>query len=155
MSIRSLELKIPPPVVTLMFGILMWLVAPLAAPFALSAGIRVMVALVVAAIAVAIALTAVVSFARTKTTVNPIKPETASSLVVRGIFRYTRNPMYLGMLLCLLAWTVYLASWPALLCLPLFVLYMNEFQIKPEEKALSSLFGAEYDAYRAQVRRWL
>ena len=63
--------------------------------------------------------------------------------------------MYLSLLLYLLAWGIYLASWPGLLFLPLFVLYINRFQIAPEERALSSLFGEEFAAYKSRVRRWL
>lgn len=86
---------------------------------------------------------------------NPIKPMTTSSLVTGGAFRFTRNPMYLSLLLYLIAWAVYLSNVWALLLVPMFVLYINEFQIKPEERALSSLFGPEYAAYKEMVRRWL
>lgn len=86
---------------------------------------------------------------------NPIKPMATSSLVTNAAFRFTRNPMYLSLLLYLLAWAVYLSNVWALLFVPVFVLYINEFQIKPEERALSSLFGPEYAAYKERVRRWL
>jgi protein-S-isoprenylcysteine O-methyltransferase Ste14 len=86
---------------------------------------------------------------------NPIKPSAASSLVTGGVFRFTRNPMYLSLLLYLLAWAAYLSNWLALLFVPVFVLYINELQIKPEERALSALFGAEYASYKGRVRRWL
>jgi len=76
-------------------------------------------------------------------------------LVTNGTFHFTRNPMYLSLLLYLLAWAVYLSNWLALLFVPVFVLYINQFQIKPEERALSSLFGLEYAAYKGRVRRWL
>jgi protein-S-isoprenylcysteine O-methyltransferase Ste14 len=72
-----------------------------------------------------------------------------------GIYRFTRNPMYIGLLMTLLGWAAFLASLPALLFVIAFVLYMNRFQIQPEERALSSLFGADYAVYRARVRRWL
>jgi protein-S-isoprenylcysteine O-methyltransferase Ste14 len=78
-----------------------------------------------------------------------------SSLVTGGVFRVTRNPMYLSLLLYLLAWCVYLSSWPAFVFLPLFVLYITQFQIKPEERTLSTLFGAQYSSYMERVRRWL
>jgi protein-S-isoprenylcysteine O-methyltransferase Ste14 len=95
------------------------------------------------------------SFLREKTTMNPIKPGAASSLVTSGVFRFTRNPMYLSLALYLLAWTAYLSNWLAFLFVPMFVLYINEFQIKPEERALFALFGAEYASYKERVRRWL
>jgi len=89
------------------------------------------------------------------TTLNPIKPDTATALVTSGIYRHTRNPMYLGMAVWLLAWSAWLGTPAGLVGAPLFVLYMNRFQVGPEERALHSLFGAEFDAYRSRVRRWL
>jgi protein-S-isoprenylcysteine O-methyltransferase Ste14 len=86
---------------------------------------------------------------------NPTKPSATSSLVTNGVFRFTRNPMYLSLLLYLVAWAVYLANWLALLLVPVFMLYITRFQIKPEERALSAQFGPEYASYKARVRRWL
>jgi protein-S-isoprenylcysteine O-methyltransferase Ste14 len=98
----------------------------------------------------------VTSFRRAQTTVDPTRPAKASALVVGGVYRLSRNPMYLGFLLLLLAWGVYLSHLPSLLLAPLaFVLYLNRFQITPEERALESLFGDEYRAYKREVRRWL
>ena len=100
-------------------------------------------------------LLGVVSFRRAGTTVNPMTPESSSSLVVSGIYKLTRNPMYLGFLLALLGWTIFLSNVPALLCLPAFILYMNRFQIAPEERALAALFGQVFTAYKENTRRWL
>jgi protein-S-isoprenylcysteine O-methyltransferase Ste14 len=86
---------------------------------------------------------------------NPIKASAASSLVTSGVYRYTRNPMYLGLSVTLMAWAVFLSNLLALVAVPLFVLYISRFQISPEERVLSSLFGAEYAAYKEKVRRWL
>jgi protein-S-isoprenylcysteine O-methyltransferase Ste14 len=97
----------------------------------------------------------VVSFRRAKTTVNPMTPDAASSLVVSGIYRYTRNPMYLGFLLILTGWAALLSNMLALAVLPAFVVFMNRFQISPEERVLASLFPVDYAEYRARVRRWL
>jgi protein-S-isoprenylcysteine O-methyltransferase Ste14 len=95
------------------------------------------------------------AFRASRTTVNPLRPHRASALVSGGVYRITRNPMYVGLLLLLLAWAVHLAAlWP-LAVLPLFVLYIGRFQIAPEERALHRLFGDEYRAYVARVRRWL
>jgi len=152
---NSLELKIPPPVVALLVGLLMWLASPLIARIEAPFWLRVGIAVAIACIGALIAIAAVVSFLRGKTTVNPVKPDAASLLVTGGVFRFTRNPMYLSMLLCLCAWAVYLSNWLALAFLPLFVLYINRFQIMPEERALSSLFGPQYAAYKEKVRRWL
>lgn len=151
----SLELKIPPPAVALLFGFLMWLASSLVAPIEVPFGPRVAVALLLASLGLAFGVSAMVAFRQAKTTMNPIKPATTSSLVTTGPFRFTRNPMYLSLLLYLLAWAVYLSNLLPLLFLPVFVLYINQFQIKPEERVLSSLFGQEYAAYKERVRRWI
>jgi protein-S-isoprenylcysteine O-methyltransferase Ste14 len=98
---------------------------------------------------------AMLSFWRARTTANPMKPSSASFLVTSGIYRFTRNPMYLGMLLLLVGWALYVANALALLFLPAFILYMNRFQIKPEERALTARFGREYLEYMSQVHRWI
>ena len=100
-------------------------------------------------------LAGVVAFRRANTTVNPMKPDTTKSLVVSGIYGYTRNPMYLGFLLLLMAWAGALSNVLALGSLLAFVLYMNRFQILPEERMLASRFSQDYAEYRARVRRWL
>jgi protein-S-isoprenylcysteine O-methyltransferase Ste14 len=102
-----------------------------------------------------IAALGVMSFRRARTTVNPMKPESSTALVVRGIYRVTRNPMYLGFLFVLGGFALFLRHPVAFLALPLFVLYMNRFQIEPEEAALRSRFGAEFTDYQSRVRRWL
>ncbi len=96
-----------------------------------------------------------VRFKRTKTTVDPRTPEAASALVVSGVYRVTRNPMYLGLLVNLFAWAYFVSNGLSFLFLPAFVLYMNRFQIRLEERALQSKFGQAYADYRSQVRRWL
>jgi protein-S-isoprenylcysteine O-methyltransferase Ste14 len=110
---------------------------------------------VVAGIGLAICFAGVLAFRQSRTTVDPRTPAAASSLVVGGIYRYTRNPMYLGFLLVLLALALYLGTLTAVLLLPVFVFYLNEFQIKPEERALRKRFGTDFDFYAASVRRWL
>lgn len=150
-----LELKIPPLVVVALFALAMWLLAQLVPPLALSEVWRLIFAIGFATAGVAVALSGVLAFRRANTTVDPRVPQQSSSLVIRGIYRYSRNPMYLGFLLLLAALACYLMSAAALVLLPLFVLYMNRFQIVPEERHLLHKFGAEYQAYTTQVRRWL
>lgn len=116
---------------------------------------RVTATLLVLCIGVFFSLAGALSFRKAKTTVNPLKPETASALVSSGIYRYSRNPMYVGFALFLTAWACYLASPLSLLGVLGFVLYMNKFQIAPEERALTTLFKADFLAYQAKVRRWL
>jgi len=100
-------------------------------------------------------LLSVAAFFSARTTVNPLHPERAESLVVTGFFRYSRNPMYLGMLLILSGWAVRLGQPLNLLLLVWFVLCINALQIRPEEQALEAKFGDDYRAYCARVRRWV
>ena len=94
-------------------------------------------------------------FTRARTTVNPVKPQESSVLVTRGLYRWTRNPMYLGMLIVLVAWAFFVSNALAFLVLPLFIAYINRFQIQPEERVLRGRFGAQFDDYCGRVRRWL
>jgi protein-S-isoprenylcysteine O-methyltransferase Ste14 len=151
----SLELKIPPPLVAIGVALLMWLASWVVGPFEMPYVLRVIATLAFVVVGLGFDLAGLVSFVRAKTTVNPIKPASTSSLVITGIYRVTRNPMYLGLLLVLLGWATFLANGVAFLLAPLFVLYINRFQIDPEERVLSAKFGAEFSAYQGRVRRWL
>lgn len=104
---------------------------------------------------VAIALAGVISFRQASTTVNPLKPETASCLVTSGIFQYTRNPMYLGMAVAILGFAILLGSCLSLLGVVAFMLFIDRFQIKPEEAALTECFSEQFTQYKTNVRRWL
>ncbi len=148
-------LKIPPVVVVLALGAAMGVAARFVPGlrFILPAGRIAALGLVAAGTTVA--LLGVISFRRARTTVNPLRPHDASSLVTAGIYRWTRNPMYLGMLLTLLGWGVYLGSFPALLVAASFVPLMNRLQIIPEETALAVLFGSGFADYQSKVRRWI
>lgn len=146
-----LEHRIPPPLVAIISGLLMWLAVRPIAPL----GGRLWLALLVVLAGAAVCLAGVASFRRARTTVNPLKPESASSLVIAGIYRHTRNPMYLGFAIILLGWCVFLGSALAVLGVAAFVLYIGRFQIRPEERALRELFGAEFDAFCGRVRRWV
>ncbi len=97
----------------------------------------------------------VVAFRRARTTVNPLQPAAASHLVVAGIYRHTRNPMYLGMLLVLLGWGLFLGNALGLGLALLFIPLMNRLQIGPEERILTNLFGRQFTTYQSTVRRWL
>ena len=151
----ALDLKIPPPIVTLVLALLMWLTPAVAGHLEISFPSRVLWAVVLVCVGQGIAIAGMVAFRRAKTTVNPVKASLASSLVIQGVYRYTRNPMYVGLLLTLLAWAVFLANPFAVLWVVVFVLYITRFQIIPEERVLASLFGAKYEAYKGRVRRWV
>jgi len=151
----SLQAKVPPPAVAAASALIIWAISRLAPLVAMPSGVRLAVSLAFVMLGVGLSVAGVRSFRRAQTTLNPTKPQEASSLVTTGIYRVTRNPMYLGLSLVLLAWTVFLSSAWALLGGAAFVLYINRLQIAPEERALSQLFGSEYTAYQAKVRRWL
>ena len=156
--IRLLENRIPPPIVLLVILGLMKIIANFDNDKHLAALIgplNLPIALVFVFLGVLCAVLGVARFRAQKTTVNPLKPEQASSLVTQGIFRFTRNPMYLGMALVSVGWCAYLASLWALAGVLLFVLFIDRFQIQPEERVISDLFGKEFEEYRSRTRRWL
>ena len=133
----------------------MWAIAALPPQLELPRSLRLWGAMVLGVIGLAVMFSGVIAFRHAHTTINPLKPETATALVSGGIYSFTRNPMYLGILLVLLAWGVYLASLWVFLGPLLFALYITRFQILPEEAALEKLFGSPFLEYRKRVRRWL
>ena len=152
---NSLELKIPPPAIAVLVAAAMWALSRVPPSLQVPTGIRLSLALVVALVAIGFSLTGVISFRRAKTTLDPTRPQLTSSLVSSGVYTVTRNPMYVGLLLVLIALAIFLSSPWALLGPALYFLYIGRFQIAPEERALTALFGAEYTAYLSRVRRWL
>jgi protein-S-isoprenylcysteine O-methyltransferase Ste14 len=152
---NALEHRIPPPLVMLLTAFAMWQFARLLPRVEVDDTVRLVLAGLFLTDALFCALAGVYCFRRAHTTVDPLHPDKASRLVTGGIYRVSRNPMYLGFALLLLAWAVFLASPWMLLGVPAFMLYIGRFQIQPEERALETLFGQEFRDYRAQVRRWL
>jgi protein-S-isoprenylcysteine O-methyltransferase Ste14 len=152
---RWLEHRVPPPIVAACTAALMLGAAWVLPAFHIEVPWAAAIGAAFAAIGLAIAAAGVLEFLRARTTVNPLDPAAASALVVRGIYKRTRNPMYVGMAAVLLGWAVYLANAAALAVAAIFVAYINRFQIAPEERALEARFGAEYSRYCARVRRWL
>ena len=152
---RQLELKIPPLALCAIVALAIVTIGDLApianAPFPGHRGVAVALLLV----GIAVAAAAVVQFRLVKTTVNPMLPNRASSIVASGVFSLSRNPMYVGMALALLGLSAWRSTLPGYALVPLFCLYMTEFQIKPEERALLARFGEEFASYVAKVRRWL
>lgn len=137
-----------------LLGLFMKALAQVSA-LALAWSARPAISLTLLSVGMLVALAGVASFRRHKTTVNPLTPEQSSALVTTGIYRFSRNPMYLGFLLVLAAWGVFLANGLSLLGLPACVAYMNHFQIQPEERALGQRFGPAYASYSSRVGRWL
>lgn len=152
---QALELKVPPVAVVVICASVMlglsWLTP--AATFELP-GSRI-ASLGLALLGMTTAMAGVFAFRASKTTVDPRTPNAASTVVVNGIYRLSRNPMYLGFLSMLAGWAVYLSNATAAMLLPAFVAYINEFQIKPEERILLSKFGSRFADYTASVRRWV
>ncbi|MBE0589127.1 MAG: protein-S-isoprenylcysteine methyltransferase [Betaproteobacteria bacterium HGW-Betaproteobacteria-9] len=152
---KALELKIPPPVVALLLALAMWQLAALWPTLPWPEGIRGGVALVLALVGASFDFMGLIAFLRRHTTINPLAPRKTTALVTTGVYRITRNPMYVGLVMFLTAWAIYLgAAWP-LLGPVAFVLYITRFQIQPEERVLTTLFGEAYTAYTRRVRRWL
>lgn len=150
-----LENRVPPPIVMLAFGLIAWLLksgfettAEPGIAIKWLAGLCILAGIVIAALAGK-------EFKNVGTTVNPLAPDQASTLVTTGVFKRTRNPMYLGMLLILFAWCFFLSSPLAFIVLPFFVLYITRFQIGPEEEAMKKRFGEQYEAYCEEVARWV
>jgi protein-S-isoprenylcysteine O-methyltransferase Ste14 len=151
----NLQLRIPPPVVAAVAALLMWVIAWALPALRLMLPGRFLFAMAILISGMLIILAGLIEFRRARTSVNPLKPETASSLVVEGVYGLTRNPMYLGLAVILIAWAVLLANAISLVVVPFFIVYMNRFQIVPEEKVLNLLFETKFKRYRTQVRRWL
>jgi protein-S-isoprenylcysteine O-methyltransferase Ste14 len=152
--LNALELKVPPVALVFLFGALMWL-ASAYSPFTIALPWHSTLAICIGIVGLAIAGAGVLSFRRAETTVNPLTPEATTTMVTSGIYRFTRHPMYLGFLLVLAGWAIYLSNLVDFIFLPLFVWYMNRFQIIPEERVLGAKFSHSFTAYRSSVRRWL
>lgn len=154
MGMQWLELKIPPLLVGFVFAGVMLGVAYCAPGLSFTLAGSPAIALALGALGGSVALAGVIAFRRKRTTINPLTPSAASYVVSSGIYSVSRNPMYLGFLLALAGWAVYLSNIGAVLLLPGFVAYMTEYQIKPEERALLAKFGSEFAQYISRVRRW-
>lgn len=152
---KGLEARIPPPLVTLLIGLSMGAAAFVTPQVEVPDLVRYAAAGTVAAVGAAMGGAAFAAFGRARTTINPVAIEGASSLVTGGVYRLSRNPMYVGLCALLLTLAILLAR-PWLLVGPLiFFVFITRFQIVPEERVMRAKFGGAYDAYRARVRRWL
>lgn len=152
---RFLELKIPPPLVGLLCALAMWWLARLAPGGAAAPFVRELATALLVAAGLAFDLLGLLGFRAQRTTISPLSPQRSSALVTGGVYRVTRNPMYVGMAALLLAWAAWLWTPLALLGPLAFVLYITRFQIQPEERMLQRLFGEAYTHYTRRVRRWL
>ncbi|ANQ86865.1 conserved hypothetical membrane protein [Azoarcus olearius] len=150
-----LETKLPAPLLALAIAAGMWLVWRDAPVFGPDAELRVAVSVAIAQVSAALVLAAGFAFWRARTTIDPRRPERAATLVTYGIYRFSRNPMYLSLLLLLLAYAIRLGAPVALAGPVVFAAYVTRFQVLPEERALEAKFGLQYADYCRRVRRWL
>ena len=150
-----MKLLIPPPILTLMSAILMLIISKYFNKANFSLNQHNQFALFFLIVALIIIVISIAKFIKIKTTISPLKPNKTSILVDSGIYKHTRNPMYLGLLLILFSLFLYLKNFLSFLVLPLFVIYITKNQILPEEKVLENLFGEQYKKYKNKVRRWI
>ena len=152
---HKMELKIPAPVLALIIAVIMWWLAKVNSFTLPSSQIKSMLSLLFLIVGFVIDVSAVICFQMARTTVNPFKPHATVSLVNVGIYKYSRNPMYLGLLFVLCAWAIWLGEIVNFVAIPIYVWYVTRFQIKPEERMLTQLFPDAFGIYKSQVRRWL
>jgi protein-S-isoprenylcysteine O-methyltransferase Ste14 len=150
-----MKLKIPPPVMAVSLAVLTWMTSRSIPPLWPPGAMVTYLALMLAVGGTVIDMSAKSLFLRARTTVNPLTPEEATSMVRAGVYRWSRNPMYVGRAMQLLAIAMYLASWVGLIGVAFFVVYLDRFQIRAEERALAERFPNEFPAYKATTRRWL
>lgn len=152
---NRLELRLPPVLLALASLAAMWAVARWLPAFDIGIRFRKPVSVVLVALGVAVGLAGVAELRRDRTTVDPTRPDRASALVVTGIYRVTRNPMYVALALGLVGAAAWISNLAAMPVPALFIAWITRLQIVPEERALRAKFGAEYEEYASRVRRWL
>lgn len=152
---RVLENKVPPLVVAFLSALIMKLIATPGHVAIMNDPLRVIAAAGTLFVGIFFAVAGVMTFRKAKTTLDPRYPGKASLVVSSGIYGVSRNPMYLGIAFMLVAFAIYLASALSLAGVLVFIVYMNRFQIIPEERAMKEKFGSDYENYLKKVRRWL
>lgn len=152
---KKLELLVPPPVVMLLTGGLMWTFDKLFPTLSFEWLERPALGVTVGGFGLVLSLLAVLSFKRLRTTVDPRRPEASSRLATAGVYRYSRNPMYVGVFLILVGWALILGNLMSVLAAFLFVAYITRYQILPEEHMLEARFGDDFRMYKSKVRRWI
>ena len=150
---KSLENRIPPAVVWIVCALIMKSIAYVL-PFVALPHLPI-VAIVMALIGIGAGIAGIWSFYNARTTINPLEPSEATHFVSEGIYKLSRNPMYVGLACCLVSWAIWLSYLLPWLGVLLFIAYMTRFQIIPEERVLRQKFGDEYQNYCLRVRRWL
>ena len=152
---KILEKRIPPPLVAILFGFLMKLLSCCNLAIEIPMSLKILVCSCLIVLALIIDISAIISFRKFRTTINPLNPSAATKLVVNGVYKFSRNPMYLGMVLFLRARGFYLGALLTLLIIPVFIFYITHFQIIPEEKSLQKIFENDFLDYKSKVNRWI
>ena len=152
---NALALKVPPVAQVIITAAAMYGVSKMVPALTFSFNGSTALAVGLGVIGMSLGVMGVTQFRKAQTTPNPQALEKVSSLVTSGIYGYSRNPMYLGLVLILLGWAFYLSHFLAFVLLPVFILYMTRFQIQPEEEMMARKFGKTYQAYLNKVRRWI
>ena len=152
---NALALKVPPVAQVIITAAAMYGVSKMVPALTFSLNGSTALAVGLGMMGMSLGVMGVTQFRKAQTTPNPQALEKVSSLVTSGIYRYSRNPMYLGLVLILLGWAFYLSHFLAFVLLPVFILYMTRFQIQPEEQMMARKFGKTYQAYLNKVRRWV
>jgi protein-S-isoprenylcysteine O-methyltransferase Ste14 len=154
-AMSALDRRVPPPLLAILFAAAMWVAARLLPDLTVRFSGQALAAILALVAGVEAIAAAWAQFLQARTTVNPVHPERATSLMTGGVFGLTRNPMYLGLALALLGWMLWLGNGASALLLAGFVGYLTRFQIIPEERALRANFGEQFAAYARRVRRWI
>ena len=152
---NALALKVPPVAQVIITAAAMYGVSKMVPALTFSLNGSTALAMALGVMGLSLGIMGVTQFRIAQTTPNPQALEQVSSLVTSGIYQYSRNPMYVGLVLILLGWAFYLSHLLAFVLLPIFILYMTRFQIQPEEQMMARKFGKTYQDYLNKVRRWI
>ncbi len=150
-----LDQKIAPPVVGALTAAAMWGLAALGPQITIPSGLKYAAVATLVTTGLAFSVSGIRAFRASRTSISPLASAQGSALVTEGVYRISRNPMYLGVACLLLAWAVHLSALLPFAGIIAFILYITRFQIMPEERALAETFGEQYSTYAARVRRWL
>lgn len=145
----------PPPVQALIAGALIWLLAEFIPGLTIAFSGHKVIAYALISIGLCLDLASAAAFVKSKTTINPMAPERSNALVISGFYKFSRNPMYLGLVLILLGWALWLGKAAGFIPVAMFIFTITQFQIKPEEDALEAIFRDQYRDYKRRVRRWI
>ena len=148
-----MKTKIPPPILALIMIAIIYLSSFIVETFTFS--FQTVLSVLVVVVGLGSALPSFRLFAKNKTTISPFTPSETTALVTAGMYRYLRNPMYLGLVLLNIAATIFFGTWFGIIIAATFIFLLNLLQIIPEEEALQDIFGEEYIEYKKKVRRWI